>query len=84
MFHHHFEALVLHPEEFAVRLYKEIETFRDKKAKEDFVAAIRLNVTSDLNPDTFESIIKAFPDVQFYDYTKLATRSIAENHHLTY
>ena len=78
------EALVLHPEEFAVRLYKEIETFRDKKAKEDFVAAIRLNVTSDLNPDTFESIIKAFPDVQFYDYTKLATRSIAENHHLTY
>jgi hypothetical protein len=52
--------------------------------KQIYQPAIRLNVTSDFRPQTFESIINAFPNVMFYDYTKLPTRSIAANHHLTY
>jgi hypothetical protein len=32
----------------------------------------------------FRPIIEMFPDVMFYDYTKLETKPIAENHHLTY
>lgn len=52
--------------------------------KQVYQPAIRLNVTSDFRPQTFASIINAFPDVMFYDYTKLPTRSIAPNHHLTY
>lgn len=52
--------------------------------KQVYQPAIRLNVTSDFRPQTFASIINAFPDVMFYDYTKLSTRSIAKNHHLTY
>ena len=54
------------------------------QSKQVYQPAIRLNVTSDFRPQTFASIINAFPDVMFYDYTKLPTRSIAPNHHLTY
>jgi hypothetical protein len=32
----------------------------------------------------FRGLIEANPDVMFYDYTKLGTESIADNHHLTY
>jgi len=52
--------------------------------KQVYQPAIRLNVTSDFRPQTFAAIINAFPNVMFYDYTKLPTRSIAPNHHLTY
>lgn len=46
--------------------------------------AIRLNVLSDIN---FMPIIKEFPEVQFYDYTKIIARhkkDIPENYHLTF
>jgi len=97
------EALVQHPEEFAVVLYDEIAKFEKwansergmeqieneagekvMQPKQVYQPAIRLNVTSDFRPQTFASIIGAFPNVMFYDYTKLPTRSIAPNHHLTY
>ena len=78
------EAMVQHPEEFAIKLASEIELFRKNAAKEDYQATVRLNVTSDFNPDVFEALIKAFPEVMFYDYTKLNTSSISPNHHLTY
>jgi hypothetical protein len=42
-------------------------------------------VTSDFPPKMLSPLINGFPDVRFYDYTKLATpRPIADNHHLTY
>jgi mRNA-degrading endonuclease RelE of RelBE toxin-antitoxin system len=97
------EALVQHPEEFAIVLHEEIAKFekwansekgveqvenetgeRVMQPKQVYQPAIRLNVTSDFRPQTFASIIEAFPNVMFYDYTKLPTRSIAPNHHLTY
>jgi mRNA-degrading endonuclease RelE of RelBE toxin-antitoxin system len=97
------EAMVMHPEEFGILLYHEIDAFRKwaekttgteaskdeqgnkiKVPKQEYAPAIRLNVTSDFTPSTFESIIKALPDVMFYDYTKLNTQTIAPNHHLTY
>jgi hypothetical protein len=52
--------------------------------KQSYKPAIRLNVTSDFPPKVFEALIKAFPQVEFYDYTKLNSDSISENHHLTY
>jgi hypothetical protein len=52
--------------------------------KEIYSPAIRLNVTSDFQPSMFRGLIEANPDVMFYDYTKLGTESIADNHHLTY
>jgi len=102
------EAMVMHPEEFGIALYAEIESLRkwaaketgtesvkveesDKKVKvpkQVYEPAIRLNVTSDFPPPVFESIIHAFSSpekrVNFYDYTKLNTKSIGDNHHLTY
>lgn len=78
------EALVVNPEAFSIMLIKQIENFRNAAKKLGYQPAIRLNVTSDFNPKTFENIIKMFPDVMFYDYTKLDTKPIAPNHHLTY
>jgi hypothetical protein len=97
------EAMVIHPEEFAIVLYDEINRFKNwsekstgtetvtdeagnkvKVEKQVYQPAIRLNVTSDFAPKVFESVINAFPSVEFYDYTKLNTKSIAPNHHLTY
>lgn len=97
------EALVQHPEDFAVVLYDEIAKFEKwansergmeqienevgekvMQPKQVYQPAIRLNVTSDFRPQTFAAIIGAFPNIMFYDYTKLPTRSIAPNHHLTY
>jgi hypothetical protein len=78
------EALVVNPEAFAIAMIKQIESFRKAARDLDYHPAIRLNVTSDFNPATFENIINMFPDVTFYDYTKLDTKPIAPNHHLTY
>ena len=45
---------------------------------------VRLNVLSDLSPKIMEPIIKAHPDVSFYDYTKMNYDPVADNHHYTY
>lgn len=41
--------------------------------------AIRLNCTSDINLESFEldgkNILQFFPDIQFYDYTKVFSRA---------
>jgi hypothetical protein len=78
------EALVLHPQEFAISLHEQIRAFVRKCERDGYQPAIRLNVTSDFVPKVFEAIIKANPDVVFYDYTKLGSDTIAPNHHLTY
>jgi hypothetical protein len=78
------EALVVNPEAFAIAMIKQITSFRNAAKRIGYHPAIRLNVTSDFNPKTFETIINMFPDVTFYDYTKLGTKPIAPNHHLTY
>jgi len=78
------EALVVNPEAFAIAMIKQITSFRKAANDLGYYPAVRLNVTSDFNPKTFEGIIKMFPDVMFYDYTKLDTKPIAPNHHLTY
>jgi hypothetical protein len=51
--------------------------------------AVRLNGTSDLNWNVYKingkTIFEIFPDVQFYDYTKVPSRfnNIPSNYHLT-
>lgn len=59
-------------------LFNEVKLANNRtKAKgKDF--AVRLNGTSDLNPILFKqdgkNILETFPDVQFYDYTKIPNR----------
>lgn len=54
-------------------------------AKQGLKPVFRLNGTSDLSWEKYY-IIEKFPDVQFYDYTKILGRKIAHlpNYHLTF
>jgi hypothetical protein len=76
-------------------LVKDIELGIKQSAKKDLVPVFRLNGTSDLsfekyevirNGKLFRNIFSAFPEVQFYDYTKILGRKVSEisNYHLTF
>lgn len=84
---------------FMAALYFEIEALQRKADKLGMQAAVRLNATSDL---PFEKrtitvdgkevlLMSAFPNVQFYDYTKVTKRALAwaigdmpKNYHITF
>ena len=57
-----------------------LEILRNKLIAESkgMAFSVRLNGTSDLNPEDFvyrgKNILELFPDVQFYDYTKVPSR----------
>jgi hypothetical protein len=81
--------------EFMAQLVKDIELAIKQSAKLDLVPVFRLNGTSDLsfekyevvrNGVTYRNIFAAFPDVQFYDYTKILGRKFRDipNYHLTF
>lgn len=77
-------AMLADPEAFAIKLNDEITKAKQVAASHGNALGVRLNVLSDINPRVHEAIIKAHPDVQFYDYTKNNTDPIAPNHHYTY
>lgn len=54
---------------FMSKLYKEIDQAVNKANKQNKRLAIRLNGTSDLD---WSEVYKAYPSVQFYEYTKRA------------
>ena len=81
--------------EFMATLVKDIELAIKQSKKMDLVPVFRLNGTSDLawekyevvrNGKLFRNIFTAFPEVQFYDYTKILGRKVKEysNYHLTF
>ena len=75
---------------FMQQLVKDVEAAIRKAAREGFVPVFRLNGTSDIRWETvavngFRNIMEMFPQVQFYDYTKLPNRrNIPSNYHLTF
>jgi hypothetical protein len=73
-------------ENFMDQLRKDIKALVKKAAKQNMKPAIRLNGTSDIEWTRF-GIMDEFPDVQFYDYTKVFSRLTQErpaNYHLTF
>ena len=69
--------------EFFVRwIIEEIKQGIKKAEKLEYRFSVRLNNTSDLSPESFyindngvkKNILQIFPDVQFYDYTKVRNR----------
>jgi len=78
------QAFMRDPENFAIKLHNEISAMKFIAAQNGNHLAIRLNMLSDINPRVHEQLIKAHPDVTFYDYTKNNTNPIAPNHHYTY
>lgn len=72
-------------EEFFKLLHKDIKSLIAKAKKETLVPAIRLNGTSDINWVRFK-LFEQYPEVQFYDYTKMLnhlTKDVA-NYHITF
>lgn len=65
---------------FMQQLITEITAFVKSAAKAGFIPAVRLNGTTDIQweniyiGNTKNTIFSMFPDVQFYDYTKLVRR----------
>lgn len=63
-------------------LKAEIEKYKTKVEAQGYHFSIRLNNTSDISPEQFymtidgqkKNILQLFPDVQFYDYTKVDNR----------
>ena len=70
-------------------LHTELQAFINKAEKKGKIPCIRLNGTSDIQWEYIEyqgkNVFDTFPDVQFYDYTKIPTRKIdgIKNYHLT-
>lgn len=76
-------------------LVADIELAIKQSAKKNLVPVFRLNGTSDLSWEKYEvirngklyrNIFAAFPDIQFYDYTKVLGRKVSDikNYHLTF
>ena len=77
--------------EFMRVLVKDIHTFVRACNRKDKRPAIRLNGTSDIQweyieIDGYANIFEMFPEIQFYDYTKIPTRKVEHipNYHLTW
>ena len=87
--------LVNDEEKFLRQLWKETANHIKLSDKKDLFAAERLNGTSDLRWEDYkldgQNIFEAFPNLQFYDYTKHIDRAVAfangklpKNYHLTF
>ena len=78
---------------FMVALYKDIQAGIRYAKKLGLVPVFRLNGTSDIpwekirfsiDGQDYRNIMAAFPDVQFYDYTKIPGRVTPQNYALTF
>jgi len=76
--------------EFIERLKKEISNHIKYCKKHDFKPVMRLNTTSDISWEN-HGIFEQFPDMMFYDYTKVKKRALKyvsggypSNYHLTF
>jgi hypothetical protein len=79
-----------HRAAFLLQLQKEIFLFSQRCKRQGYRPAVRLNGTSDINWERF-GIMQKFPEVQFYDYTKIYKRALLwaegklpKNYHITY
>jgi hypothetical protein len=84
-----------HREEFLQQLVKDIKAL-ERKAQRASISkvGVRLNATSDIpwervpvtiDGTKYNNIMEAFPNVQFYDYTKRFNRkNLPKNYHLTF
>jgi hypothetical protein len=78
---------------FMLQIIADIERLVRRAAKLGMTPLVRLNGTSDvrwesipvtIGDTTHPNIMAAFPDIQFYDYTKLAGRTVPANYDITF
>lgn len=84
------KALYSDPQGFKAQLAKDIAALIKKAKKEGMTPAVRLNGTSDLPVETW-GLMEAFPEIQFYDYSKnpakaqaYAAGKLPKNYHVTF
>lgn len=72
-------------DEFMAQLEADIRLGIKQAEKKGMVPCFRLNGTSDIAWEKY-GIIEKFPEVQFYDYTKINNRKVShlKNYHLTF
>ena len=73
---------------------KDIRRLQRKAIREFKTLVVRPNGTSDVQYEhesfidsdgtSYTNIFEAFPTIQYYDYTKIPTRKVPENYHLTF
>ena len=71
------------PDEFHNQLRQDLIKFEKYCLKKGVIPVVRPNGTSDIN---YRNIAKEYPNIQFYDYTKVYNRvakDIPSNYHLT-
>lgn len=70
---------------FLEQLVSDIKLAVARAKKLNLTLAIRLNATSDIPWEKY-NVIQQFPNVQFYDYTKIRNRKVKDlpNYHLTF
>ena len=84
------ELFLTDNETFMEILLDEIRRFSNYCYKKDKEPAIRLNGTSDIQWEHIKykdkTVFEHYPNIQFYDYTKIPTRKVSEidNYHLTW
>lgn len=79
-------------QDFMHELVNEIQKTIKKAEKQGLIPVFRLNGTSDIAWEKYEvmlsgkNIFQLFPQVQFYDYTKIVGRKVShiKNYHLTF
>ena len=79
-------------EQFLLQLQGELIRERAKAKRQGYKLVVRLNGTSDIKwenvaiGNSYRNIMQALPDVQFYDYTKIANRNkgLPANYDLTF
>ena len=81
-------------EAFMGILATDIKRLKRKAKREGLTLVIRLNGTSDIQWEhepytdlygkSYTNILEAFPEITFYDYSKIPTRKVPENYHLTF
>jgi len=81
-------------EAFMTILAVDIKKLKRKAKREGLTLVIRLNGTSDIQWEyepytdlygkSYTNIFEAFPENTFYDYSKIPTRKVPENYHLTF
>jgi hypothetical protein len=80
-------------ETFMLELVDSIFALVRKAIREDLTPLVRLNGTSDILWEkisvtykgiTYPNIMALFPEVQFYDYTKVVNRTVPANYDLTF
>ena len=77
-------------ERFMLELIDDLRKFQNKCRKLGVKPTVRLNGTSDIRWENImvdgKTVFDHYPDIQFYDYTKIANRKIShlKNYHLTF